>query len=130
MDRQGSDSLLCSFWKCYIQPVLASEDETTTTTTYAKTTWRGDIGTMPGSEKFGQETTHRSYDFYVMRKDKIRYNWMLLDMIEIMFYAGYKVLPKSQLREGWVAPPAAMDGIHAPISRLVNPTDGPNAKIL
>ena len=85
---------------------------------------------MPWSKKFGQETTHRIYDFYVMRKDKIRNNWMLLDMIEIMFYAGYRVLPKSQLREGWVAPPAAMDGIHAPISRLVNPMDGPNAKIL
>ena len=112
------------------QLFFVSEEETATTTTYAKTTWRGDIGTVPGSEKAGQETTHRIYDFYMMRGNKICYNWMLLDMVEIMYYAGYRVLPKSELREGWVAPPAAMDGIPAPISRLVNPMDGPSAKIL
>jgi len=112
------------------QLFFVAEEETATTTTYAKTTWRGDIGTVPGSNKIGQETTHRIYDFYIMREDKIRYNWMLLDMVEIMWYAGYQVLPKSSLREGWVAPPAAMDGIPAPISRLVNPMDGPNSKIL
>jgi len=112
------------------QMIFASEDETATTTTYAKTTWRGDIGTVPGSEKLGQETTHRIYDFYMMREDKICYNWMLLDMVEIMYSAGYQVLPKSELREGWVAPPAAMDGIPAPVSRLVDPLDGPTAKIL
>ena len=112
------------------QLFFVSEEETATTTTYAKTTWRGDIGTVPGSEKAGQETTHRIYDFYMMRGNKICYNWMLLDMVEIMYYAGYRVLPKSDLREGWVAPPAAMDGIPAPISRLVNPMDGPSAKIL
>merc|ERR1719461_1498590 len=112
------------------QLFFVAEEETATTTTYAKTTWRGDIGTVPGSNKFGQETTHRIYDFYIMRDDKIRYDWMLLDMVEIMFEAGYRVLPKSELREGWVAPPAAMDGIPAPISRLVNPMDGPNSKIL
>ena len=80
--------------------IFASEDETATTTTYAKTTWRGDIGMVPGSEKFGQETTHRIYDFYVRREDKIRYNWMLLDMIEIMFYAkrGLGCTPHSN---GW-----------------------------
>merc|ERR1719461_1753428 len=112
------------------QLFFVAEEETATTTTYAKTTWRGDIGTVPGSNKVGQETTHRIYDFYIMRDDKIRYDWMLLDMVEIMFEAGYRVLPKSELREGWVAPPAAMDGIPAPISRLVNPMDGPNSKIL
>jgi len=112
------------------QLIFASEEETATTTTYAKTRWRGDIGTVPGSDKFGQETTHRIYDFYMMRGDKICYNWMLLDMVEIMYEAGFRVLPKSELREGWVSPPAAMDGIPAPISRLVNPIDGPSAKIL
>eukprot|EP00090_Calanus_glacialis_P024218 TRINITY_DN37602_c0_g1_i1.p1 TRINITY_DN37602_c0_g1~~TRINITY_DN37602_c0_g1_i1.p1 ORF type:complete len:188 (-),score=32.42 TRINITY_DN37602_c0_g1_i1:13-576(-) len=34
---------------------------------------------------------------------------------------GYQVLPKPALREGFMLPPAAMDGIPAPISRLVNP---------
>ena len=27
---------------------------------------------------------------------------MLLDMVEIIYEAGYRVLPQSQLREGWV----------------------------
>ena len=39
-----------------------------------------------------------------------------------------RVLPKSPLRENWVQAPAAMDGIPAPISRLVNPMDSVNAK--
>ena len=62
----------------------------------------------------------RIYDFYIMREDKIFYNWMLLDMVEIMFHAGYRVLPAAALPEGWVQAPAAMDGIPAPISRLVD----------
>ena len=40
-----------------------------------------------------------------------------------------RVLPKSPLREGWVQAPAAMDGIPAPISRLVNPFDSVTAKV-
>jgi len=112
------------------QLIFASEEETATTTTYGKGRWKGDIGTIPGSEQFGAEVTMRIYDFYIMREDKIFYNWMLLDFVELMYYAGYRVLPKSPLREGWIQAPAAMDGIPAPISRLVNPMDGPNAKIL
>ena len=112
------------------QLIFASEEETATTTTYGKGRWKGDIGTIPGSEKFGVEVTMRIYDFYIMRENKIFYNWMLLDFVELMYYAGYRVLPESPLREGWIQAPAAMDGIPAPISRLVNPMDGPNAKIL
>ena len=67
----------------------------------------------------------RIYDFYIMREDKIFYNWMLLDMVEIMYYAGYRVLPKAALPEGWVQPPAAMDGVPSPISRLVDATLNP-----
>merc|ERR1712042_132283 len=114
----------------FSQMIFASEEETATTTTYAKCRWKGDIGTIPGSEKIGVEVTMRIYDFYIMRGNKIFYNWMLLDFVELMYYAGYRVLPKSPLREGWVQAPAVMDGIPAPISRLVNPMDGPNAKIL
>eukprot|EP00091_Calanus_sinicus_P024507 TRINITY_DN882_c0_g1_i4.p1 TRINITY_DN882_c0_g1~~TRINITY_DN882_c0_g1_i4.p1 ORF type:complete len:227 (+),score=68.17 TRINITY_DN882_c0_g1_i4:94-774(+) len=110
------------------QLIFASEEETATTTTYGKGRWKGDIGTIPGSEQFGAEVTMRIFDFYIMNEDKIFYNWMLLDFVELMYYAGYRVLPKSGLREGWVQAPAAMDGIPAPISRLVDPMDGPNAK--
>jgi len=114
----------------FSQLIFASEEETATTTTYAKGKWKGDIGTIPGSEMLGVEVTMRIYDFYIMDGDKIFYNWMLLDFVELMYYAGYRVLPKAPLREGWVQAPKAMDGIPAPISRLVNPMDGPNAKVL
>jgi len=112
------------------QLIFASEEETATTTTYGKGRWKGDIGTIPGSEKIGAEVTMRIYDFYIMNEDKIFYNWMLLDFVELMYSAGYRVLPKAPLREGWVQAPAAMDGIPAPISRLVDPMDGPRAKLM
>jgi len=114
----------------FSQMIFASEDETATTTTYAKATWKGDLGTIPGSKLVGQEVTIRIYDFYIMEEDKIFYNWMLLDTVGLMLEAGYRVLPKSPLRENWVQAPAAMDGIPAPISRLVNPVDSLNAKII
>jgi len=114
----------------FSQLIFASEEETATTTTYALGTWKGDIGTIPGSERLGEVVTMRIYDFYIMDGDKIFYNWMLLDFVELMYYAGYRVLPEAPLREGWVQAPAAMDGIPAPISRLVNPMDGPTAKLL
>lgn len=112
----------------FSQMIFASEDETATTTTYAKATWKGDLATIPGSEHMGKEVTIRIYDFYIMRGEKIFYNWMLLDTVGLMLEVGYRVLPKSPLRENWVQAPAAMDGIPAPISRLVNPVDSVDAK--
>ena len=102
------------------QLIFASEETSATTTTYAKGRWKADFATVPGSERLGEEMTVRIYDFYIMRGRKIAYNWMLLDMVQIMFEAGYRVLPKPPLPEGWVQAPAAMDGIPAPISQLVD----------
>lgn len=109
----------------FTQLIFAAEDGFATTTTYGKGRWKGDIATIPGSERKGEVVTMRIYDFYIMREYKIFYNWMLLDMVEIMYYAGYRVLPKAALPEGWVQPPAAMDGVPAPISRLVDATLNP-----
>jgi len=116
----------CSF----SQLIFASEEETATTTTYAKSRWKGDLATIPGSEHLMEEVTIRIFDFYKMRDDKIFYNWMILDTVHLMLQVGYRVLPKAPLREGWVQAPRAMDGIPAPISRLVDPLAGPTAKIL
>ena len=71
---------------------------------------------------FPSKVTVRIFDFYQMRGDFIFYNWMLLDMVlnlfadvkmnihkkmfrpqvQIMYYAGYRVLPEAPLREDWV----------------------------
>jgi len=112
------------------QMIFISEEDTATTTTYAKAKWKGDLATIPGSQMVGKEVTIRIYDFYIMEGDKIFYDWMLLDTVGLMLETGYRVLPKSPLRENWVQPPAAMDGIPAPISRLVHPMDSVRAKVI
>merc|ERR1719295_268444 len=81
----------------FTQMIFASEEETATTTTYAKALWKGDLSTIPGSNRVGEEVTVRIFDFYQMREDKIYYNWMLLDMVQIMYYAGFRVLPEAPL---------------------------------
>merc|ERR1711942_183132 len=86
----------------------------------------GDLGTVPGSQVIGQEATIWDLDFYKIDEEsgtKIAYNWCLIDFVDLMRQVGYQVLPKPALREGFMLPPAAMDGIPAPISRLVNPAD-------
>ena len=60
-----------------------------------------------------------------------RYNWMILDTVHLLHEAGYDVLPnnKSPLKQGWVRPPNAMDGVPAPLSITVNPHDSIIAKV-
>ena len=38
--------------------------------------------------------TMRIFDFYQMRGNKIRYNWMLIDTVDLMLQAGTRALPK------------------------------------
>ena len=54
-----------------------------------------------------------------------RYNWMILDTVHLLYEAGFDVLPNNinPLKQGWVRPPNAMDGIPAPLSITVNPED-------
>ena len=54
-----------------------------------------------------------------------RYNWMILDSVHLLYEAGFDVLPNNinPLKQGWVRPPNAMDGIPAPLSITVNPED-------
>ena len=56
---------------------------------------------------------------------------MLLDTVHMMYEAGFEVLPKNwnPLRQGYVRPPNAMDGIPAPVSRAVNPADTKSSKV-
>jgi len=92
---------------------------------YGKAKWIGDLGTVPGSEHVGAEVTIWDLDFYRIDEadDVIAYNWCLIDFVDLMRQVGYQVLPKPPLREGFMLPPAAMDGIPAPVSRLVTSED-------
>ena len=61
----------------------------------------------------------------------LRYNWMILDSVLMLYEAGHNVLPNNMnpLKQGWVAPPTTMDGIPAPLSITVNPEDTIIAKV-
>ena len=41
--------------------------------------------------------TMRIFDFYQMRGNKIFYNWMLIDTVDLMLQAGTRALPKVKL---------------------------------
>ena len=73
--------------------IFAAEDTTATTTTYANTKWKASFCSIEPSENM-MSITMRIYDFYLMREDKIRYNWMLIDVVDLMLQAGHRVLPK------------------------------------
>jgi len=109
------------------QMIFAAEETTATTTTYANTRWKGPFCTVePNTEMM--PATMRIFDFYLMRGNKIFYNWMIIDTVDLMLQAGRRVLPKSPLKEGFVRPPNAMDGIPAPISRIASMEDAEVAK--
>merc|ERR1712215_118050 len=110
----------------FARMIGVGEEFTSSILWYAKSTWIGDLGTVPGSKHIGQEVTIWDLDFYHIDEEsgtKIAYNWCLIDFVDLMRQIGYQVLPKPALREGFMLPPAAMDGIPAPISRLVSPAD-------
>jgi len=102
------------------QMIFAGATTTATTTTYANALWYGDFGSIPHT---GKMVTIRICDFYRMAGDRIAYNWMMLDMVDLMLQAGFRVLPKPALREQWVQPPQTMDGIPAPYSAVVQPQE-------
>ena len=80
--------------------IFAAEETTATTTTYAYTRWKGPFCTMhPIIEMM--PATMRIFDFYLMRGNKIFYNWMIIDTVDLMLQAGRRVLPKvHKMHEG------------------------------
>jgi len=109
------------------QMIFAGDVSTATTKTYANAFWGGDFGSVPHT---GGMIHISICDFYQMDGDRIRYNWMMLDMVDLMLQAGHRVLPKPALREQWVQPPQTMDGIPAPLSAVVRPQDSIDSKKL
>jgi len=118
----------CTFSKM----IWIGEETTASNIAYGKATWIGDLGTVPGSKHIGQEVTIWDLDFFRLDAagEKIAYNWCFIDFVDLMRQVGYQVLPKPALPEGFMLPPAAMDGIPAPISRLADPKQGPRSKAI
>ena len=76
--------------------IFAAEETTATTTTYANVRWKGPFCTVEPSEDM-MPATMRIFDFYLMRGNKIFYNWMLIDTVDLMLQAGHRVLPKVRI---------------------------------
>lgn len=111
------------------QMIFAAEASAATTTTYAIAPWSK--GPFFGIAAPNKMVRYRILDFYILKEDKIWYNWMLLDAVHLFYQAGYDVLPNniSPLRQGWSLPPKAMDGLPAPVSMAVTPQQSRIAKV-
>jgi len=113
--------------------IWIGEEYTSSYLWYAKAKWIGDLGTVPGSKHIGEVATIWDLDFYKIDEEtgaKISYNWCLIDFVDLMRQVGYQVLPKPALQEGFMLPPAAMDGLPAPVTRLVKPEDSLISKMI
>ena len=80
------------YWFLF-QFIFAAEETTATTTTYANTNWKGPFCSMDPSSMM-MPTTIRILDFYRMNGNKIQYNWMMIDTVDLMRQSGRQVLPK------------------------------------
>lgn len=114
----------------FTQMLFLGDDALASTTTYAVAHW---IGPVMGVAPTVPRVSFRICDFY--RFDvgtmKISYNFMMWDVVDLLHQAGARVLPRAPLPdEGFVRPPATMDGVPAPISSFVNASDTTRARAL
>jgi predicted ester cyclase len=102
------------------QLIFVGEDTSASTTTYGTARWYGSLAGMPPTENV---VRIRICDFYRLRGERIAYNWMMLDLPDLLRQAGRRVLPPapSLPDDGWFQPPQAMDGVPAPFSPLTDP---------
>mmetsp|Transcript_33275 Transcript_33275/g.69610 ORF Transcript_33275/g.69610 Transcript_33275/m.69610 type:complete len:443 (-) Transcript_33275:135-1463(-) len=105
----------------FTQMLFFGDQQIATTTTYGRALWGGDL--------FGVKAPHqwvnlRITDFYNMREEtpghaRISYNFMMIDWVDALRQIGRRMLPQPKLEEGVVLPPAANDGVPAPLSVIV-----------
>merc|ERR1719379_324410 len=105
----------------FTQMLFFGDTAVSTTTTYGRALWSGDMLGIPASHTF---VNLRITDFYHIREEKpgsgrIDYNFMMIDWADVMRQVGRRMLPPAPLQEGLVLPPAANDGVPAPLSFLV-----------
>eukprot|EP00747_Dinoflagellata_sp_TGD_P185912 gnl/TRDRNA2_/TRDRNA2_42707_c0_seq1.p1 gnl/TRDRNA2_/TRDRNA2_42707_c0~~gnl/TRDRNA2_/TRDRNA2_42707_c0_seq1.p1 ORF type:complete len:445 (-),score=80.73 gnl/TRDRNA2_/TRDRNA2_42707_c0_seq1:167-1501(-) len=105
----------------FTQMLFFGDEQVATTTTYGSALWGGDLFGITAPQKW---VTLRITDFYYIRKEaptsgRIAYNFMMIDWVDALRQIGRHMLPKAPLQEGLVLPPAANDGVPAPLSKLL-----------
>jgi len=113
----------------FTQMLFFGDERVATTTTYGVALWSGDLFGVEAPKKW---VTLRITDFYKVREEapghgRIYYNFMMIDWVDALRQVGRRMLPPAPLEEGLVLPPAANDGVPAPISKLVQ-SEGRDAK--
>jgi predicted ester cyclase len=105
----------------FTQMLFFGDKSVSTTTTYGRALWMGDVLGIPASRTW---VTLRITDFYLIREEspgwgRIIYNFMMIDWADLMRQVGRPLLAPATLPEGLVLPPAANDGVPAPLSAIV-----------
>jgi len=105
----------------FTQMLFFGDKRVATTTTYGSAFWKGNFLGIPSPQQW---VNLRITDFYSMREEppgraRISYNFMMIDWVDALRQVGRRMLPPAPLQEGLVLPPAANDGVPAPLSVLV-----------
>jgi len=107
----------------FTQMLFFGDETVATTTTYGSAFWGGDLFGIKAPKQW---VTLRITDFYLITRGKyepgkgrISYNFMMIDWADVLRQVGRPLLPKAPLEEGLVLPPAANDGVPAPLSAVV-----------
>jgi len=105
----------------FTQMLFFGDERVATTTTYGSAFWEGNFLGVAAPRQW---VNLRITDFYSMREEspgraRIHYNFMMIDWVDALRQFGCRMLPSAPLQEGLVLPPAANDGVPAPLSVLV-----------
>lgn len=115
----------------FTQMLFFGDAEHVTTTSYGVALWNASLFGIPEPEH--RWTYFRVTDFYHARKFSdteglIDYNFMMIDFADLFRRVGRPVLPPAALPEGLVNPPAANDGVPAPLSVIAAGRNSVSAK--
>lgn len=105
----------------FTQMLFFGDEQIATTTTYGSAFWGGELWNLKPPNQW---VTLRITDFYYIKEEapgqgRISYNFMMIDWADALRQIGRSMLPPAPLQEGLVLPPAANDGVPAPLSAVV-----------
>jgi len=101
----------------------AGSDVTNTETAYMLAHWTAPFAGVPPPPGPAPLVRIRDLDFYAFTGSRISYNWCMVDVVDIVQQAGYKVLPKPDLPDLGYPAPTGQEGLPAPDSKWVKVAD-------
>lgn len=107
------------------QVIFLASGPNATSTTYAVGDWMRELGPLKPT---GTRMTVRITDFYVGSSDgRIKTNWMMIDLLDLLRQQGIVPLPLSPLPQGRISPPQG-DAIPAPLAHYATASDAARAR--